>query len=78
MDECQKLCDRISILVNGEIPCIGTMNHLKKRYAGGFSIMIKIRRDISSSKSRILLEQNILHAFEHEYCYLKEENRVRM
>ncbi|XP_065212724.1 ATP-binding cassette sub-family A member 17-like [Planococcus citri] len=75
MDECQKLCDRITIIINGEMHCIGTVAHLKKKFAVGFSVSIRIRRSGSSSKDVVLLEQNILNVFGHRYCFLKEEHR---
>lgn len=31
MEECQSLCTRLSILVNGRFRCLGTCQHLKKK-----------------------------------------------
>ncbi|XP_018909305.2 phospholipid-transporting ATPase ABCA3 isoform X1 [Bemisia tabaci] len=42
MDECETLCDRLTIMVAGKMMCIGNVEYLKQRYAQGYSIMIKL------------------------------------
>lgn len=44
MEECEVLCTRLSIMVNGELKCIGTTQHLKARFADGYLLMIHIDR----------------------------------
>lgn len=48
MKECEVLCTRLSILVNGQLKCIGTTQHLKAKFAGGFLLMIHIDRRSSN------------------------------
>ena len=33
MEECEALCGRLAIMVNGAFKCIGSIQHLKNRYA---------------------------------------------
>lgn len=42
MDECEVLCDRIAIMANGRIRCMGTASDLKRRYAKGFQLTLKL------------------------------------
>lgn len=45
MDECEALCNRLTIMVGGIMKCIGSIQYLKNRYAQGFTIMIKLGYD---------------------------------
>ncbi|XP_023336664.1 retinal-specific ATP-binding cassette transporter [Eurytemora carolleeae] len=42
MEECEALCDRLGIMVNGQFQCFGTVNHLKNKFAQGFTLLIKL------------------------------------
>lgn len=43
MEECEALCDRLIIMVNGNICCIGSPQQLKNKYGKGYTIMIKVQ-----------------------------------
>ncbi|XP_055389641.1 phospholipid-transporting ATPase ABCA3-like [Condylostylus longicornis] len=45
MEECEALCTRLAIMVNGEFKCIGSTQHLKNRFSKGLILKIKIHRD---------------------------------
>jgi ATP-binding cassette, subfamily A (ABC1), member 3 len=38
MEECQALCGRIGIMVGGRFRCLGTSQHLKNKFGGGFQL----------------------------------------
>ncbi|ETO23063.1 hypothetical protein RFI_14122, partial [Reticulomyxa filosa] len=40
MEECEALCNRIGIMVNGQLGCIGTSSHLKQRFGSGYELDI--------------------------------------
>lgn len=42
MEECEALCTRIAIMVNGEFKCLGSTQHLKNKFAQGISLTIKL------------------------------------
>lgn len=46
MDECEALCTRLAIMVNGEFQCIGSVQHLKNKFSLGFNLTIKIRKTL--------------------------------
>ena len=42
MEECEALCTRIAIMVNGEFKCLGSIQHLKNKFGRGFTLMAKV------------------------------------
>jgi ABC-type multidrug transport system ATPase subunit len=50
MEECEALCTRIAIMVNGRFQCIGSTQHLKAKFGEGYSLIIKIRQGGSSTE----------------------------
>ncbi|KAK9511087.1 hypothetical protein O3M35_005719 [Rhynocoris fuscipes] len=45
MEECQALCTRLVIMVNGTFKCIGSSQHLKNKYGGGYRLVIRCKED---------------------------------
>lgn len=45
MAECDALCSRLAIMVNGQFMCLGTTQHLKNRFGGGYTLQIKVKND---------------------------------
>lgn len=43
MEEAETLCDRIAMLVNGRLVCLGTVNELRSKYGGGFNVMLQTK-----------------------------------
>lgn len=44
MEECEALCSRLVIMVNGKLCCLGSSQHLKNKFAQGFTLIIKVSR----------------------------------
>ncbi|XP_044010322.1 ATP-binding cassette sub-family A member 17-like [Aphidius gifuensis] len=42
MEECEILCNRLVIMVNGKLVCVGAVQELKQRFGAGYNIHIKI------------------------------------
>lgn len=51
MEECEALCTRLAIMVNGEFKCLGSTQHLKTKFAQGYTLIIKVRKRYISSPS---------------------------
>eukprot|EP00124_Ichthyophonus_hoferi_P000157 Ihof_evm21s5 gene=Ihof_evmTU21s5 len=41
MEECEALCTRLTIMVNGRFRCLGSVQHLKSRFDQGYRLQIK-------------------------------------
>ncbi|XP_042560069.1 phospholipid-transporting ATPase ABCA1 isoform X2 [Clupea harengus] len=42
MEECEALCTRMAIMVNGRFRCLGTVQHLKNRFGDGYTIILRL------------------------------------
>ncbi|XP_047994969.1 phospholipid-transporting ATPase ABCA3-like [Leguminivora glycinivorella] len=51
MEECEALCSRLTIMVNGNFQCLGTPQHLKNKFSEGFTLTIKMKIDEESADS---------------------------
>lgn len=43
MEECEALCSRLAIMVNGQFRCLGSIQHLKNKYGAGYTVTLKVR-----------------------------------
>ncbi|KAM3860773.1 LOW QUALITY PROTEIN: retinal-specific phospholipid-transporting ATPase ABCA4-like [Diretmus argenteus] len=43
LEECEALCTRLAIMVNGSFKCLGTIQHLKYKFGDGYVVTMKIR-----------------------------------
>ncbi|XP_053559159.1 phospholipid-transporting ATPase ABCA1-like [Bombina bombina] len=42
MEECEALCTRMAIMVNGNFKCLGSIQHLKNRFGDGYTVIIRV------------------------------------
>ncbi|RWS09651.1 ATP-binding cassette sub-family A member 1-like protein, partial [Dinothrombium tinctorium] len=47
LDECEILSERIAFLVRGEFRCLGSAQHLRSEFGGGFMIVIRLSPDLT-------------------------------
>jgi len=43
MEECEALCTRMAVMVNGQFQCLGSTQHIKTKFGEGYSLIIKLR-----------------------------------
>lgn len=63
MDECEALCTRLVIMVNGEFMCLGSIQHLKSKFSNGFLLTVKLKRNENFSEiddSALVAVQNFV------------------
>ncbi|KAM4697953.1 phospholipid-transporting ATPase ABCA3 [Rhinophrynus dorsalis] len=41
MEECEALCTRLAIMVNGKLKCLGSPQHLKGKFGSGYTLLAK-------------------------------------
>ncbi|CAI9715527.1 factor export ATP-binding I [Octopus vulgaris] len=51
MQECDVLCNRLCIMVNGQFKCIGSPQHLKNKFSKGYSLSINLKEILSDSSN---------------------------
>ncbi|XP_054620920.1 retinal-specific phospholipid-transporting ATPase ABCA4a isoform X2 [Dunckerocampus dactyliophorus] len=59
MEECEALCTRLAIMVNGSFKCLGTIQQLKYKFGDGYVVTMKIR----ASKAGCAPDLNPAEAF---------------
>ncbi|KAG5262821.1 hypothetical protein AALO_G00279280 [Alosa alosa] len=65
MEEAEAVCDRVAIMVSGQLRCIGSIQHLKGKYGRGYSLEIKLREELTGLQQVALLHKEILRIFPH-------------
>ncbi|XP_003785023.1 ATP-binding cassette sub-family A member 12 [Otolemur garnettii] len=45
MEECEALCTRLAIMVNGRFQCIGSLQHIKSRFGRGFTVKVHFKNN---------------------------------
>ncbi|UJR37958.1 hypothetical protein I4U23_030642 [Adineta vaga] len=43
MEECEALCTRLAIMVNGRFKCLGSIQHLKSKFGAGYTLIAKLK-----------------------------------
>lgn len=62
MEECEALCSRVAILVNGRFTCLGSIQHLKNRFGDGYHIIARCDPNQSSEKTIEWFTKNLPNA----------------
>ncbi|KAH7965087.1 hypothetical protein HPB49_003301 [Dermacentor silvarum] len=42
MDDCESVCDRIAIMSDGRLQCLGSLQRLKDRFGGGCTLVLRL------------------------------------
>uniref|UniRef100_H0VCA2 ATP binding cassette subfamily A member 3 n=1 Tax=Cavia porcellus TaxID=10141 RepID=H0VCA2_CAVPO len=45
MEECEALCTRLAIMVQGQFKCLGSPQHLKSKFGSGYSLQAKVQSE---------------------------------
>jgi ATP-binding cassette subfamily A (ABC1) protein 3 len=43
MEEAESLCQRITIMIDGKAVCLGSLPHLKRKFASGLNLSVKVK-----------------------------------
>lgn len=56
MEECEALCTRIAIMVNGRFKCLGSIQHLKNKFSQGYTMTIKTKKSADTVDDSSVLD----------------------
>jgi len=74
MEECEALCSRLGIMVNGQLQCLGGVQHLKNKFAQGYTLTLKLKSMIPPDSDRLTgLNGEIVITFDP--CTLKDQHQ---
>ncbi|XP_009634881.2 ATP-binding cassette sub-family A member 12 [Egretta garzetta] len=51
MEECEALCTRLAIMVNGSFQCIGSLQHIKSRFGRGFTVKMHLNSNTVNTEA---------------------------
>ncbi|MCI4394811.1 hypothetical protein PGIGA_G00173010 [Pangasianodon gigas] len=74
MEECEALCTRMAIMVNGQFKCLGSIQHLKSRFGDGYTVIVRVRggpADLSA------VEEFVTQAFPDSVLKEKHHNTLQ-
>ncbi|CAF0829869.1 unnamed protein product [Rotaria sordida] len=71
MEECETLCNRLVIMVNGEFKCLGSVQHLKEKFGDGYTIFI--RTNIDTNRKIVI---NYIQKYIPEATIKEEHNKM--
>jgi len=72
MEECEALCNRLVIMIKGQLVCIGASQELKTRFGAGYDIHIKLNP--SRSNEDVKKIKNVMNS--SLTCDIRDENLV--
>ncbi|KAM9392247.1 phospholipid-transporting ATPase ABCA3 [Pholidichthys leucotaenia] len=62
MEECEALCTRLAVMVNGQFKCLGSPQHLKSKFGSGYTLLAKIGIDVELEDSDLLLFKDFINS----------------
>lgn len=74
MEECEALCSKVAIMVDGTFRCIGETTTLKKKFGDGYSVQLKI--SAASVEERTAFEDAVVATL-GSGCRLTDRHCVR-
>lgn len=79
MSECESLCDRLGILLKGDLICEGTLQSLKSCFQSGYNVVIKLKTDHNDDINALLEQLNamdgVLQTRQHNLLHYRFTNK---
>lgn len=63
MEECEALCTRLAIMVNGKFKCLGSPQHLKNKFVQGFTLLVNVPDESKTPTDTTALKQFVESTF---------------
>uniref|UniRef100_A0A674F5W8 P-type phospholipid transporter n=1 Tax=Salmo trutta TaxID=8032 RepID=A0A674F5W8_SALTR len=74
MEECEALCTRMAIMVNGQFKCLGSIQHLKSRFGDGYTVIVRVG---GSPPALALVEEFVHETFPGSVLKEKHHNTLQ-
>jgi len=74
MEECEALCDRLAIMVQGSFQCLGGPQHIKSKFGQGFQIIVKLETTETVKEEELLnaIKASVIQRFDQ--CIVTDEH----
>jgi len=60
MNEIENLCNRMGIMANGQLQCIGTSEYLRNKYATGFTLNFRLNDSSVQNCSQVVFFKTVM------------------
>ncbi|XP_004848856.1 ATP-binding cassette sub-family A member 2 isoform X3 [Heterocephalus glaber] len=77
MEECEALCTRLAIMVNGRLRCLGSIQHLKNRFGDGYMITVRTKSNQSVKDVVRFFNRNFPEAVLKERHHTKVQYQLK-
>uniref|UniRef100_A0A8C2BIA4 ATP-binding cassette sub-family A member 2 n=1 Tax=Cyprinus carpio TaxID=7962 RepID=A0A8C2BIA4_CYPCA len=77
MEECEALCTRLGIMVNGRFKCLGSIQHLKNRFGDGYMITVRTKTTASVKEVIRFFNRNFPEAILKERHHTKIQYQLK-
>lgn len=79
MEECEALCTRLAVMVNGQFKCLGSPQHLKSKFGSGYTLLAKLHMDAELDDNDLLLFKDFIEStFPGQGCIRTHEHTHRV
>lgn len=72
MEECEALCTRLAIMVNGKFRCLGSTQHLKNKFGDGYTLIAQMETSTEEAQQRRLTRASLVNTSVQKYIYMLE------
>uniref|UniRef100_A0A667ZNY8 ATP binding cassette subfamily A member 3 n=1 Tax=Myripristis murdjan TaxID=586833 RepID=A0A667ZNY8_9TELE len=62
MEECEALCTRLAVMVNGQFKCLGSPQHLKSKFGSGYTLLAKVHIETEVEDSDLHLFKDFIES----------------
>lgn len=62
MEECEALCTRLAVMVNGQFKCLGSPQHLKSKFGSGYTLLAKIHMEAGLEEMDLQLFKDFIES----------------
>ena len=66
MEECEILCSRLAIMVEGRFKCLGTPTHIKQKFGRGYTVSLLFQNEMDMERGRIWVTRDGPFVKHHE------------
>uniref|UniRef100_A0A8C6Y8P9 ATP-binding cassette sub-family A member 2 n=1 Tax=Naja naja TaxID=35670 RepID=A0A8C6Y8P9_NAJNA len=77
MEECEALCTRLAIMVNGRLKCLGSIQHLKNRFGDGYMITVRTKSSLNVKEVAQFFSRNFPEAVLKERHHTKVQYQLK-
>ncbi|XP_074871184.1 ATP-binding cassette sub-family A member 2 isoform X2 [Carettochelys insculpta] len=77
MEECEALCTRLAIMVNGRLKCLGSIQHLKNRFGDGYMITVRTKSSLNIKEVVRFFNRNFPEAVLKERHHTKVQYQLK-